>query len=260
MISSGVLIGALQGLFEWLPVSSEGAITAYKLLSGSSPVEAINFALWLHIGTFPCVLVVFRARIWEILVGFAKQPLNPTSIVRYLVISTMVSGLLGLFLVSTIEFSGAAGNTIMAIIGVLMLVTGFVQLRTKRMGLRGVTDLGLLDAVLAGLAQGFSVLPGLSRSGLTVAALLIRGVDRREALVLSFLMSVPASLGAALYVSARTSFEVSLSSVIAAFVAFAVGLLTIKLLTEFVAKINLGLFVFLVGLIMLLGSLWQSMA
>ena len=93
---------------------------------------------------------------------------------------------------------------------------------------RSRQDISPIDAVLAGLAQGFAVLPGLSRSGLTVAALLARQIDRREALVLSFLMSIPASLGAGVYVSIDSGILTSRSAVFAAVIACVVGFVTIR--------------------------------
>ncbi len=92
--------------------------------------------------------------------------------------------------------------------------------------------------MLAGIAQGFAALPGLSRSGLTVSALLARQVDRREALVLSFLMSIPASLGAGLF-SAREGGSLEAGSALAAMiVAAVVGLLTIRILLSVVERVN----------------------
>ncbi len=262
MESSAVLLGLLQGLFEWLPVSSEGAVTAaFTFINGSPLSEGVSFALWLHIGTVPCVLVVFRREIVDILRNVVSQPTKPSPIVLYLVVSTVVSGLIGLPLILTLsEASELAGNAAMGVVGALMLITGVVQLRRKSSGTRNADDLGPLDGVLAGVAQGFSVLPGLSRSGLTVAVLLGRGLDRREALVLSFLMSVPAGVGAALYAGLDTGFAVTSEMAIAALVAFVVGLITIKVLTELAAKINFGAFVLIAGVAMLIGALWQVSA
>ncbi len=262
MNSSAVLLGLLQGLFEWLPVSSEGAVTAAFTFLNESPLsEGVSFALWLHIGTVPCVLVVFRSEIFEILKGIVTQPTKPSPLILYLVISTLVSGLVGLPLILTLsEASELAGNTAMGLIGALLLITGAVQLRRRSSGVRGSDDLRLVDGLLAGIAQGFAVLPGLSRSGLTVAVLLGRGLDRREALVLSFLMSVPAGIGATLYAGLDTGFGITSEKAVAALVAFVVGLVTIKALTELAGKVNFGVFVLIAGAAMLIGALWQVSA
>ena len=125
-----------------------------------------------------------------------SNPLQPSPLIVYLVIATAISALVGFpLLLAVEELSGRVGAASMGLVGLLMFITGGLQLRKRQSGTRSREDISPIDAVLAGLAQGFAVLPGLSRSGLTVAALLARQVDRREALVLSFLMSIRASLG-----------------------------------------------------------------
>ena len=97
----------------------------------------------------------------------------------------------------------------MAAVGILMLITGAVLIKSKSSGTRTRDDVRWPDAILAGIAQGLAALPGLSRSGLTVSALLWRGVDRREALTLSFILSIPASLGAGLYAALSSGYYAS---------------------------------------------------
>ena len=118
----------------------------------------------------------------------------------------------------------------------------------------------LLDAALTGIAQGLSTLPGLSRSGLTVSALLARQVDRREALVLSFLLSIPASLGAGLYSAYDGEIYTSGSAIVAVVVAAAVGFVTIRALMTVAERVNFGLFVVVVGLSIIGGALWQGLS
>ena len=146
----------------------------------------------------------------------------------------------------------------MAIVGALMLVTGGLQLRRRQEGTRGRDDVSTIDAALAGVAQGFAVLPGLSRSGLTVAALVGRKVDRREALVLSFLMSAPASLAASLYVGFDSDFVISTEVVVAAVVAFVAGLVAIRALVTVARRVNFGAFVLILGVAILGGALWEA--
>ena len=114
-----------------------------------------------------------------------------------------------------------------------------------------------MDATLTGIAQGLAVVPGLSRSGLTVSVLLARNIDRREALVLSYLLSVPVSLGASLFVGLKDGFAVSSESVVAALVAFVIGLGSLRILTTVAQRANFGLFVLAVGVAMIGGGLWE---
>ena len=116
------------------------------------------------------------------------------------------------------------------------------------------------DGLLAGVSQGLAVIPGLSRSGVTVAALLWRGFDRREALVLSFLMSVPASLAAAAFAVLDGAFVVSAEALVGAAVAFGTGLVTIKVLVAVAERVNLAAFVMVVGAALAAGAVWQLFA
>ena len=163
-------------------------------------------------------------------------------------ISTVVSAAVGLPLLLTLDqISAQVGAVAMGIIGLLMFITGGLQLRRKEDGTRKREDLSYGDTDLTRIAQGFAVLPGLSRSGLTVSALLARQIDRREALVLSFLMSVPASLGAGIFSTQEGGSIEASSALIAMIVAAVVGLLTIRILLAVVERVNFAKFVIIVG-------------
>jgi undecaprenyl-diphosphatase len=115
----------------------------------------------------------------------------------------------------------------------------------------------MLDAVLTGIAQGLAVLPGLSRSGLTVAILLGRGMDRTEALAVSFLMSIPASLGAALFAGLKSDGLRTVEGVVGAVVAMVVGLASIRLLLYVAHRANFFWFVLLAGVAIMAGGVMQ---
>ena len=261
-MTTAVLLGVLQGVAEWLPVSSEGMVAAaYSLLEGESLDDAVGYALWLHVGTMPAALVVLRRDVGALAREMWQRPRQPSPLLLFLVISTALSMMFALPLVLVLgELSGLVGASAMGLVGVLVLVTGALQMRRPRHGIRDRTRLALPDALLAGLAQGLSVLPGFSRSGLTIAALLGLGVERREALVISFLMSIPASAAAALYATLGSGFALSAEAVVAAAVAFVVGLATIRLMLELARRVNFGLFVVLVGLAMISTAAWEVLA
>ena len=126
----------------------------------------------------------------------------------------------------------------MVVVGVALLFTGVLQIARRGPGARDRDDMEVRDGLLAGVSQGLAVIPGLSRSGVTVAALLWRGFDRREALVLSFLMSVPASLAAAAFAVLDGAFVVSAEALVGAAVAFGTGLVTIKVLVAVAERVN----------------------
>ena len=259
-MSAAIVLGVLQGVVEWLPVSSEGAVAAtYSFLFGRPLDESIRYALWLHLGTVPSVLVVFRGEVAGIAREVKTLPRHPSPLLRYLVVSTAVSAVVGVpILMGLQEITNLAGVTAMGSVGGFMLVTGALQLRRPGEGTRRRSEISTSDAVLAGVVQGLAVIPGLSRSGTTVALLLARRVDRREALVLSFLMSVPASLGVALYAGLDSGLFLDGDAVISASVAFLVGMLTIRMVLALARRVNFGGFVLVVGGAMMAGAVWQA--
>jgi undecaprenyl-diphosphatase len=256
-----ILLGAIQGAAEWLPVSSEGvAVAAYSLLKGPSLAEATAYALWLHLGTVCSALIVFRADIVGLVREAVSVPRRPSPLLSYLVISTLTSGVIAFPLLLLLgQISARLGALSMVVIGVFMFITGGVQLRKRVIGTRRRADVTAADALLAGIAQGIAVLPGLSRSGLTLAALLARRVDRRESLVLSFLMSIPASTGAALYAGIGTGLITTKEGLLAGLVAAVVGLATIRALLAVASRINFGVFVLGIGGVLVAGGLWQAL-
>ena len=256
------LLGLLQGLTEWLPVSSQGVVTAASsFLFDYAASDAIAVALWLHVGTSLAAVVAFRREVGGIAREVVRDPMHPSPLLAFLAVGTVVSAVVGLPLLLLLdEISGAFGAGAMALVGALMVVTGFVQMRRPVPGTRDRAGLSLLDAVLTGLAQGLAALPGLSRSGLTVAVLIGRRVDRSEALVLSFLLGIPAGLAAALFAGLDSGVLRTAEGLVGAAVAFVVGLASIKVLLALARRVNLALFVVLVGLAVIGGAVFEAVA
>jgi len=254
------LLGFLQGTAEWLPVSSEGVVAAVYAFALEKPLdEAVSYALWLHLGTVVSALIFFRREVLDVTREVISHPLRPSPLVFFLVTSTIISVAIGFpLLVALGEVSERVGAVAMGLVGLFMFVTGAIQLKQRRVGVRDRTQVSFMDALLAGVAQGLAVLPGLSRSGLTVAALLARQVDKQEALVISFLMSIPVSLGAAIYSGITSDLIASTSGIVATLVAFAVGLASLKVLLLVARRVNFGAFVLAVGALILAGAIWQA--
>ncbi len=257
-----VLLGVVQGVTEWLPISSEGAVAAvYSLLRDTSLSEAVAYALWLHLGTAFSALVAFRGQVRDLIKEMTSTPLAPSPLLRFLVVATVISAAIAVPLLLLLdEFSEQTGAPAMVIVGVLLLFTGAVQLRRRSAGVRGLASVSLKDALLCGILQGVAVLPGLSRSGLTVAVLLARRLDRRESLTLSFLMSIPAGLGAAGFAYSRDNALMGMEGIVASVVAFLVGLFSIRVLLRLAERVNLGPFVLGVGALMIAGAVFQVLA
>ena len=252
-----ILLGLIQGITEWLPVSSEGLVTASAtFLLDKSLEDAIGISLWLHLGTALAALFSFKVEILNLTKGFMGNPSCFKGEIGFLFLGTAVSALIGLPLLlfaGEIFQSDPTKNgiqTFIALIGIFMIVTGVILLRSKRSGKRKRNDSGTIDAMLTGTAQGFSVLPGLSRSGLTVSVLLARGMDRRDALTLSFLLSIPAGIGAGLYTVFSTGIILSPEHLVAVGMSFITGLVTIRILLKLADRINFGIFVISVGMLL----------
>ncbi len=259
------VLGMIQGIAEWLPVSSEGMILLAKntfLNSGDSFDESIRQALYLHLGTFFAALIYFRQDVGKLLAGlinFRGQQEETRQIFVFLLIATLISGCLGLALLEIVERFAqsfeSGSRIIVGLIGFLLIGTGCLELRAKHGGYRRAGDLKVLDGIVLGLTQGFAALPGFSRSGLTVSALLLCKFDKSASLRLSFLMSLPIVLAGNIVKNWQALFEFSPELLVGVGTAFVFGLATIHLLLKVAQKINFGLFVLLFGILTLLSTL-----
>jgi undecaprenyl-diphosphatase len=202
-----VVLGALQGLLEWLPVSSEGAVAIARSALGAAPDAATRYALFLHAGTALAAAAFYRAELYRLvgrLPGWRpRQAFDPTHAdLTFFGVATVVSGVVGVtgYLALSEVADAAAGGGFVAAIGGLLLATGVFMRVAERRATERREAPGLLDALLVGVLQGLAVLPGVSRSGTTVSALLLRGHEGPAALRLSFVLSIPAAAGAGLLV------------------------------------------------------------
>ncbi|MEF8784012.1 MAG: undecaprenyl-diphosphate phosphatase [Haloarculaceae archaeon] len=202
-----IVVGVVQGVLEWLPVSSEGAVALALTLLETDPATATRFALFLHAGTALAATVYYRDVLADVLrtvPGWRPRSAfdGEHADLSFFAIATVVSGVVGIsgYLVLSAIASAAAGGVFVAIIGALLLGTGLLMRAADRLASELRTEPGLLDALLVGVLQGLAVLPGVSRSGTTVSALLLRGHAGEDSLRLSFVLSIPAALGAGLLV------------------------------------------------------------
>jgi undecaprenyl-diphosphatase len=251
-----IILGTLQGITEWLPISSEGIIVLVKnYFFQSSLLDLIKFALFLHLGTFFAALIYFWKDVKKlILTLFNKE--NEVKELKFLIIATVVSGILGLIILYFIELfeNNLTGNIVNLIIGIMLIITGILQLKVKKSKLRSKKDLKVKDGLILGVLQSLAIIPGLSRSGLTVSVLLLSKFREEDALKLSFLMSLPIVLGANIILNFN-GLLFSLENLIALLFSFIFGILTIHLLLKLAKKINFGYFALIFGLIVLLAVL-----
>lgn len=254
-----VILGIVQGITEWIPVSSDGAVTAtYTYLFKRPVAEAVRYAFWLHLGTALAATWYFRREIIALLRQFFARRGRLTPKMWFLLVATVVGGVVALpFLIALDEISTLVGGAAMALVGVFLIVTGLIQIPRRRAGTRTREQVTTMDATLTGVAQGLSILPGLSRSAGTIGVLLARKVDAKEAMVLSFILSIPATLAAAVWAGADSGLYLSRNAVIGVAVAAVVGLATLKLLLAAAERINFGKFVLIAGIAIVGAAVWE---
>lgn len=183
------ILGLLQGVTEFLPVSSSGHLVLGQALLGIRTGD-ITFEVIVHFGTLLAVITALRERVWALARGCLEGESGAWWMVWMLGIGTVPASAAGVFFEDAVE---AAFSDPRAACGWLM-VTGAV-LWSTRFKSDGREQVGRWDAVWVGIAQAFAVLPGVSRSGMTISAGMWRGVTGREAAAFSFLLSVPIILG-----------------------------------------------------------------
>jgi undecaprenyl-diphosphatase len=179
-----IFLGLVQGLTEFLPVSSSGHLVILQRLLGVETDE-IAVSVILHLGTLLAVIVFFRREI----IGLFKDP-------RLLAMAAVVTVITGIIGVSAKDFFERLFNSPVAV-GVAWLFTGAVLLSTRRLVMADNRRINLKDAVFLGLAQSLAIIPGVSRSGMTISALFYRKIERGLAFSFSFLVSIPVIMGAA---------------------------------------------------------------
>ena len=213
-IFKAIVLGVVQGLTEFLPISSSAHLILVPWLFGWRPF-GLAFDIALHMGTLVAVITYFFGDLWAMLTAVLRSwrtllhfqaPTEPEGrLGLYLVAGSIPAGIVGLALASTIDkrfHAGDVSNGAIAVVAIVIIVFGLLLGVADRYGRRAATremeQLGLTDAVVIGLAQMLAVVPGISRSGSTITAALFRGLSRRTAARFSFLLGVPIIMGAGL--------------------------------------------------------------
>ena len=265
-----IIIALIQGIFEWLPISSSGQVMVISTnFFGISPENAFSLAIWLHLGTTIAVLLKFRGDYFRIIKTIIQKGSNveESDIKKrnWIIFATIGTGITALplyFIFKLIfldAFTAIQGDLITLFISGLLILTGIVIIKTRKIsGNLKITNISKKkvrkDSFLSGLVQGFSILPGISRSGVTVSAILVEKYEQNDALRLSFLMSVPVVIGSIivdiLFGEGSIFGTLDLITIIiTTLVSFLIGYLTIELLLRIAKKINFGYFCVLYGVI-----------
>lgn len=249
-----LILGLVQGLTEFLPVSSSGHLELGKAILNVNPEKSLMFTVLVHGATVLSTIVVFYKDIWRLIKGlFAFKWNEETSYVAKLLLSMIPVAILGVFFKDEIEgfFNGN-----IRFVGFMLIVTALLLVSTY-LRKTNVRKIGFLDSLIIGVAQAFAVLPGVSRSGATISTGLMLGVKREFIARFSFLMVLIPILGANfkdLTSGEMTgNAEVGIVPLLVGFLAaFISGLLACRWMINIVKKGNLiyfAIYCFIVGLI-----------
>lgn len=191
--SQAILLGIVQGITEWLPVSSSGHLALLQNFFGIYP--PVLFDILLHIGTLIAVLVYFRNDIISLARGVITfdRKNEQFRLALLILLASIPTAIIGFTFKDF--FESMFGNTLY--IGISLLITGAVLFTTRNAA--GKLELNPKIAFIMGIVQGLAVAPGISRSGMTISAGMLLGVDREKAARFSFLLFIPAILGATLF-------------------------------------------------------------
>lgn len=264
-IFEAIVFGLIQGLTEFLPVSSSGHLALFKHLFGVDFDKfGMSFDVALHFATIAAVIVVLRKDIWELL----KKPFQKTTL--YLIVATIPAAVIGVL------FNDAVGGLgeILWLVGVFFLITGVILFVSDKMSKgeqtekRSMEDMTMRDALSAGVAQAVGVLPGISRSGSTISGGLISGMSRDGATRFSFLMSIPIILGSCLFdlldiVTGEVAVDsaVLVPTLVGMVVAGISGYLACRFMLNYIRKKGMKIFVYymlFIGVFAIVWDLWIS--
>ena len=245
-----LLLGALQGVAEFLPISSSGHLMLLRNVMNLEDIPLLYDVL-LHVSTLIVVVIVFRKKILSILSSIwrylrrasAPEDRENLNLTLYILVATVVTGGVGLVLSGFEEVFFRQPR----FVSLLFLITALILISTLfGRSRRDYLQMGFFGALIVGLAQGVGVLPGISRAGITISVALLWGLDRQRAGEFSFLIAIPAILGALLLQlrEAGSLLEVvDPAALVAGFAAsFAVGLIALLLLLRVVRKGRLAMF------------------
>ncbi len=245
-----IVLGLVQGLTEFLPISSSGHLRIVPALLGWEDPGA-GFTAVIQLGTMAAVLIYFRADLWRITVAWLRELRVPirqagqeARLGWFIVFGTIPIAIFGFAFRDQIE-SGARS---LYLIGSALVLFSFVMLLAERVGSRqrALTEMNGRDGLFVGIAQALALVPGVSRSGATISAGLFRNFDRVAAARYSFLLSVPAVVLSGLFELRKIGEEGSPSAaatVIATLVAFVTGYVAIAWLIRYLGAHTLGIFV-----------------
>lgn len=249
--AESVTLAVIQGLTEFLPVSSSGHLALASAFM-NVPVGSMAFEVVLHLGTLVAVLLVYGKDLLALAGGVVRGRRESMAVLFSLAVASIPAGIAGVFLSDSIEEVFGMPLTV----SLLLILTGTVLFLT-RFSPRGEGAPGVGKGFFIGLFQALAVLPGVSRSGMTISAGLFKGVDRAEAARFSFLLAIPAILGAAVLELPEAEWDTPFGVLFAGFAVSAlVGYGALRVLLRFVSAGALHRFCWYCWALGGLGAVW----
>lgn len=249
-----ILLGTIQGLTEFLPVSSSGHLAILQSIIGGRWVGDVFFDVSIHLGSLLAVIVYFRREITDLLKGilpgsFKRQD---ATIILCIILTTAVTGIIGLPVRKPIESLFGFPK----VVAVMLLITGVLTFLTDRVGSNKKVygTVTIRDAASIGFFQALALLPGISRSGSTIFAGVLCGMERTWAATYSFIASIPAIIGVASIKWWSNPYEASYLHLVGGTTSFIVGLISLRFLVWTLKRNTFfifSLYCWLVGLIYL---------
>lgn len=261
-------MGVVQGLLEWIPVSSEGQLLVIAIeIYNISPESALSLAIWLHFGTLFAVLLKYKTE-WLKLINLKDESVaDLRSLVIYATLGTAMVALPLRLLINDIIDNSTIKSVILLVIGIALIFTGGLMMKSKEIiGSKVIGDLSVKQKLLIGMSQGLSIIPGISRSGTTIGAFLLLKINKEDSFKASFIISVPAVLGAVgvdimilIFEGNGTSTELSIYGIIISiFFAFIIGYVTIEAILAIVKNYDFSVITIIIGIILLGVSLFSK--
>ena len=273
-----IILGLVQGLAEFLPISSSGHLALLQQAFGIHEDKVLLFAVLLHVGTLISVFIVYWKDIWELIVELcltirdlctgkglrlAERPIRKLGVM--IIVATIPTAIIGLVFS---DFFDSLYNSVIPI-GVGLIITGFLLIFAEKMGEgnRGIQQMNFRNAIFIGLVQGVAICPGISRSGSTLFGSLICNLDRKFAVKFVFLISIPSILGSAV-LEAPAALEAGVTAaevgpvLVGMLVAAVSGLVAIKTMIKIVSDKKLSYFsyyVWALGLFVVLYGIFAPM-
>lgn len=259
-----LVLGIVQGVTEWIPVSSKTQVTfVYLKFFHGDPTLVIPILLYVHLGTVIAASLYFRSELASIIHEIADNPLDirhhACGKAGFIFVALFFTGLIGVpLLIAEKEFFPALDASFLyALMGAGLFVTGFLLLSHKRGNLRKTQSVSWIDGILTGVLQGLSVLPGISRSGTSTTGLIWREFDSGSSFYLSFLLSIPTVIVAEIIftygITGMKGLPV-MDGAILLLTSLVVGYITLDGLLRIIQRVNIAYVVFALGtLIMIVG-------